>query len=61
MEKENIIGIDALYNSMNKCTKGVKWKGTVAYFRHHWPDEIQKLNDELNAESKILYCDRTQM
>ncbi len=47
MEKENIIGIDALYNSMNKCTKGVKWKGTVAYFRHHWPDEIQKLNDEL--------------
>lgn len=44
---EEIIGIDALFESMNKCAKGVKWKGTVAYYRHHWPDELAKLNRQL--------------
>lgn len=47
MDKENIIGCDALYESLEKCSKGVKWKGTVAYYRHHWPDEIQRLSDQL--------------
>lgn len=47
MDKENIIGIDALYDSMEKCAKGVRWKGTVAHFRHNWPDEIAKLEREL--------------
>ena len=47
MDKEDIIGIDALYDSMEKCAKGVKWKGTVARFRHHWPDEISKLSKQL--------------
>lgn len=46
-DKEDIIGIDALYDSMNKCSKGVKWKGTVAYWRHHWTDEIPKLSEQL--------------
>ena len=48
MDKEEIIGIDALYKSMKKCAKGVKWKGTVAYYRHHWPEEISKLSSQLH-------------
>ena len=47
MDKENIIGIDALFDSMNNCAKGVKWKGTVAFYRHHWTDEIPKLSEQL--------------
>lgn len=48
MDKEQVIGIDALFNSMNNCAKGVKWKGTVAYYRHHWMDEIPRLSDQLH-------------
>lgn len=48
MDKEEVIGIDALYNSMNNCAKGVKWKGTVAYYRHHWTDEIPRLSEQLH-------------
>ncbi len=48
MDKESVIGYDALYESMRKCAKGVKWKGTVAYYRHHWTDEIRKLSDQLH-------------
>jgi hypothetical protein len=48
MEKENVIGIDALYDSLEKCSKGVRWKGTVAYYRHNWTDEIEKLSTELH-------------
>ena len=48
MDKELIISEDALFESMNKCAKGVKWKGTVAYYRHHWPDEIDKLSAQLH-------------
>lgn len=47
MDIENIIGVDALYQSMNNCAKGVKWKGTVAFYRHHWTDEIPKLSEQL--------------
>lgn len=32
---------------MEKCAKSVKWKGTVAYYRHHWTDEIPKLSEQL--------------
>ena len=46
-DKEDIIGIDALFDSMNKCAKGVKWKGTVAHYRHHWIDELSKLEVQL--------------
>lgn len=48
MDREEIIGLDALYDSMNRCAKGVKWKGTVAYFRHNCIDEIEKLCDQLH-------------
>lgn len=48
MDIENIISADALYDSMVKCSQGVKWKGTVAYYRHHWPDELEKLSVQLH-------------
>ena len=48
MNVEDIISVDALYESLLKCSKGVKWKGTIAYFRHHWTDEIPKLSDQLH-------------
>lgn len=48
MDIENIISVDALYDSMAKCSQGVKWKGTVAYYRHHWPDELEKLSAQLH-------------
>lgn len=48
MNKESVISIDALFDSMNKCAKGVKWKGTVAYYRHNWTDEIPKLSEQLH-------------
>lgn len=51
MDKKLIIGIDAIHASMLKCEKGVKWKGTVAYFRHHWPDEVYKLCKQLQDGS----------
>lgn len=51
MDIEKVIGEDALYDSMVKCAKGVKWKGTVAYYRHHWPDEIGKLSKQLHDGS----------
>ncbi len=51
MDKEKVIGVDALFDSMNKCAKGVRWKGTVAYFRHNWTDEIPKLSDQLHNGS----------
>lgn len=46
-----MIGVDALFDSMNKCAKGVRWKGTVAFFRHNWTDEIPKLSDQLHNGS----------
>lgn len=48
MDKEKIIGYDAIYDSLVKCSKGVKWKGTVAYYRHHWMDEVERLSDQLH-------------
>lgn len=51
MNIEDVISEDALLASMNKCAKGVKWKGTVAYYRHHWPDEISVLSEQLHDGS----------
>ena len=51
MDKEKVIGVDALFESMNKCAKGVRWKGTVAYFRHNRTDEIPKLSNQLHNGS----------
>ena len=61
---DKIIGYDALYESLCKCAKGVRWKGTVAYYIHHWPDEIEKLSDQLHdgtyKERKAKYFTVTE-
>ena len=48
MDVEEIIGFEALYESMTKCVKNVLWKDSVAYFYHNWATEILKLERELN-------------
>lgn len=49
ISEDDIIGYDALYDSFEKCKKGVRWKGTTAYYTHHWPDEIERLANELES------------
>ena len=49
MDKEEIIGFDALYNSMMKCKNGVRWKGTTGFYLHHWPTEVARLEDALKS------------
>lgn len=48
MNIEEIIGEEALSESMLRCSKGVRWKGTVSYWRHHWIDEVPKLSRQLH-------------
>lgn len=51
MEDEIIIGFEALYNSMNKCKKGVLHKNSAAYFYLHGIEECIKLEAELKSGS----------
>lgn len=44
---ENIIGFDALYNSMWKCKKGVVWKSSVAHYVLNAVEETIKLERQL--------------
>jgi hypothetical protein len=45
--EEQIVGFDALYNSMNKCIKGVLWKDSVAHFYLNYMEELLKLEAQL--------------
>ena len=47
MNIEEVIGYDALYDSMRKCQKGVIWKDSVAHFVLNAPVEIMKLERDL--------------
>lgn len=47
MDVEEITGFEALYNSMNKCARGVLWKDSVASFYHNWIRETLRLEKEL--------------
>lgn len=47
MTDEDIIGFDALWDSMMKCKHGVIWKNGVAAFVLNGVREITKLSDEL--------------
>lgn len=47
MNKESVIDFDALYNSMNKCKRGVIWKDSVAYYDLHSIEQTLKLEREL--------------
>ena len=45
---EDIIGYDALFNSLQKCKKGVGWKSTTGYYIHNWNTELLKMEEELS-------------
>ena len=47
MDKESIVGFDALWKSMMKCKRGVMWKDSVANFVLNCIKEVSKLSDEL--------------
>lgn len=46
---EHIIGFDALYESMEKCKKGVIWKDSVAHFVLNAVEEVLKLESQLKS------------
>lgn len=45
--EENVIGFDALYNSMEKCKCGVMWKDSVAHYCLNAVEETLKLEKQL--------------
>lgn len=45
---EDIIGYNALFNSLQKCKKGVGWKSTTGYYIHNWNTELLKMEEELS-------------
>ena len=47
MEDEDIIGFEALWDSMQKCKRGVIWKDSVANFVLNGIPEVAKLSNEL--------------
>lgn len=44
---ENIMGYDALFDSLQKCKRGVGWKSTTGYYVHNWNTELLKMEEEL--------------
>jgi len=44
---DNLTDFDSLYESMNKCRKGVLWKDSVASFYLNAIEQTMKLEDEL--------------
>ena len=47
MDDEEIIGFEALWDSMMKCKRGVMWKDSVANYVLNGVQETTKLSDEL--------------
>ena len=45
---EDVIGFDALYDSMCKCVRGVIWKDSVMAFRLHAIDRTMNLSEQLH-------------
>ena len=50
---EDVIGYDALWDSMEKCRKGVAWKGSVQSFLLNAPVQIDKLCDQLHSGTYV--------
>lgn len=48
MKYEEAITFEKLYESMNKCRCGVSWKDSVAHFLLNAPEQVEKLEKELN-------------
>lgn len=46
---ENVIGYEALYESMLKCKKGVMWKDSTASFRMNAIERCMRLSEELKT------------
>lgn len=44
---EKVVGFDALYESANKCKKGVLWKDSVAHYMLNILEETAKLEEQL--------------
>lgn len=44
---EEVIGFDALWDSMELCKRGVTWKGSVASFVSNGAERIAKMSSEL--------------
>jgi hypothetical protein len=53
MNDEEIIGFDALYESMYKCKKGVGWKDSVAHYYLNGIEETLKLEQKLKDGTYI--------
>ena len=48
-EIEDVIGYDALWESMERCRRGVSWKASVQSFILNAPVEVARLCDELHS------------
>ena len=49
IDPEDVIGMDALWDSLNKCLRGVRWKGRPAYWQLHAAEMLSALYDDLHA------------
>ena len=47
MNELDVVGFDALYDSMLKCKKGVLWKDSVAAFYLRSIERVEKLSQDL--------------
>lgn len=47
MDEENVIGFEALWDSMMKCKRGVIWKDSVANFVLNGIPEVARLSNDL--------------
>ena len=45
---EEIVGFEALYDSLQKCKKGVRWKDSVAHYHLNALEEVIKLERDLH-------------
>lgn len=46
-EIEDIMGYDALFDSLQKCKRGVGWKSTTGFYVHNWNTELLRMEKEL--------------
>ena len=45
---EDVAGFDALYTSMWKCSRGVRWKESTLYYNLHAIEMTMKLEEQLH-------------
>ena len=44
----DVIGFDALYESMRRCSHGVRWKESMLHYILHGVEQTMKLEEQLN-------------